>query len=76
MIIGLCPECGAEMRVGSDMTNADRIRSLSDEELATFLAHLTDCVWCPCPDPHDQCDTIDGSCKKQWLKWLKKEVKT
>ena len=24
MIIGNCPVCGAEMRVGTDMTNADR----------------------------------------------------
>lgn len=54
-------------------TNADRIRSLSDEELATWLARLTDCVCCPCRDPHDQCDTVDGSCQKQWLDWLKKE---
>jgi len=54
-------------------TNADRIRAMTDEELATFLAHLTDCMWCPCRDPHDQCDTVDGSCKKQWLDWLKAE---
>ena len=56
-------------------TNADRIRSSSDEELAERLAILTDCVNCPCRDPHDQCDTVDGSCQKQWLDWLKDEVK-
>ena len=56
------------------MTNADRIRAMTDEELAERLAILTDCVNCPCRDPHDQCDTADGSCKKQWLDWLKKEV--
>lgn len=56
-------------------SNADRIRSISDEELAEWLAILTDCVNCPCRDPHDQCDTVDGSCKKQWLNWLKEEAK-
>lgn len=56
------------------ITNADRIRSMSDEELAEWLAHLTDCVNCPCRDPYDQCDTVDGSCKKQWLEWLKEEA--
>ena len=54
-------------------SNADRIRSLSDQELGERLAILTDCVNCPCRDPHDQCDTVDGSCKKQWLNWLKGE---
>lgn len=33
MIIGNCPVCGAEMRVGTDLTNADRIRAMSDEEI-------------------------------------------
>lgn len=57
-------------------TNADRIRSSSDEELAERLAILTDCMDCPCRDPYDQCDTVDGSCKKQWLNWLKEEART
>ena len=37
MVIGNCPVCGSEMRVGTDMTNADHIRSMTDEELAEFL---------------------------------------
>lgn len=40
MIIGNCPVCGAEMRVGTDMTNADRIRSMTDEELAKLLTDV------------------------------------
>lgn len=68
------PQKGFQNWEPDAMTNADRIRSLSDEELAEWLAILTDCVNCPCRDPHDQCDTVDGSCKKQWLNWLKKEV--
>jgi hypothetical protein len=55
-------------------TNRMWLRGMTDEELATFLAHLTDCVWCPCPDPHDQYDTVDGNYKKQWLDWLKEEA--
>ena len=32
-----CPNCGAEMRVRTDMTNADRIRAMTDDELAEQL---------------------------------------
>lgn len=56
------------------MTNADRIRSMTGEELAEFLAVKTDCVNCPCRDGYDECDTADGTCQKQWLDWLKEEV--
>lgn len=41
MIIGNCPVCGAEVRVGTDLTNADRIRDMSDEELAELLTAVT-----------------------------------
>ena len=41
MIIGTCPVCGAEMRVGTDMTNADRIRSMTDDELCEFIGFAT-----------------------------------
>lgn len=33
-----CPNCGGTGIVKVPMTNADRIRSMSDEELAEFLA--------------------------------------
>ena len=32
-----CPNCGAEMRVGTEMTNADRIRAMTDAELAEWI---------------------------------------
>ena len=41
MIIGKCPVCGADMRVGSDMSNADRIRNMEDEELAKTLSEAS-----------------------------------
>lgn len=61
-----------------EMTNADRIRAMSDEELAEFLvtANPTNCIDCAfscgwrCqPDRQDYSDTekcIEG--KKRWLK--------
>ena len=54
-------------------TNADRIRSMTDEELAEFL-HLTNDCCCDyvmkrrCPD-FDKCGV------ECWLDWLKEEVK-
>ena len=44
-------------------TNADRIRSLSDEELAAV-------VMCP----YNECDRSDGKCYKCLLDWLKSPV--
>lgn len=55
MIIGKCPVCGEDMRIGSDMTNADRIRSMTDEELAKYFAWLVD----------------KQTCSPEWLIWLK-----
>ena len=40
-------------------TNADRIRSMTDEELAKYLAWLVD----------------KQTCSPEWLIWLKDEVK-
>ena len=60
MKIGSCPVCGAEMRVGTDMTNADRIRAMTDEELAQHL-----CFW--------DNSALHAS-SERWLDWLKQEV--
>ena len=40
-------------------TNADRIRNMTDEELAKYLAWLVD----------------KQTCSPEWLIWLKQEVK-
>lgn len=72
MIIGKCPVCGEDMRVGSDMTNADRIRNMTDEELATFIEEAS----CPptCYRTHIyECRKED--CAPCWLAWLQAEVK-
>lgn len=70
MIIGNCPVCGAEMRVGTDMTNADCIRAMTDEELAAWLSDMHDAVTCPNGGAID----CNPSCKRCWLDWLKEGV--
>ena len=47
------------------MTNADRIRAMSDEELAEFISA------CGCPDHSNYCE---ASCTVCTLKWLKQPV--
>ena len=50
-------------------TNADRIRSMTDEELAVFLCDDRPCDFCTCPG-FDLC-TMDGEKANGILKWLK-----
>ena len=51
------------------LTNADRIRAMTDEELARHFSFR----WCP-PDRH--CTALDKiTCYDCWLDWLKQEVK-
>ena len=60
------------MRIGSDMTNADRIRSMTDEELANLWWEYVDCSACPI---HRECTMLGQDCKRWALAWLKEEVK-
>ena len=46
-------------------TNADRIRAMSDEELAMVFGE--DCADRECPEHRE-------SCRKCWLDWLKQEA--
>ena len=50
-------------------TNADRIRSMTDEELAGWLDNLTEVMmpWCdhPCPDGEQ---SICKNCISEWLR--------
>ena len=60
-------------------TNADRIRSMTDEELAVFAIgtgqgcapgeNLVEC----CFDHKD--GPVEADCRKCWLDWLKEEAK-
>ena len=57
-------------------TNADRIRHMSDEELADYIfgvsVHEKPCVLCS--DDCDFCELTDEECKNRTLKWLHSEV--
>ena len=70
--IGLGIESGENDK---QTTNADRIRSMSDEELALWLARFTDCGECPI-NAYPHCTTSEESCACRWHEWLKEEVKT
>lgn len=51
-------------------TNADRIRAMSDEELASWLALSTNCTNCKM---ENICEWGD-SCTDHWFDWLKQEA--
>lgn len=55
------------------MKNADKIRAMTDEELAYILENC-DCCVCEFSDDDGHC-TKNGKCHKAWLEWLKEEVK-
>ena len=50
------------------ITNADRIRSMSDEELAKFVDGK---LVCP---PARECSQVCGDCAACWLQWLQQPV--
>lgn len=54
------------------MTNADKIRQMTDEELRNFILDLVEpCNVCA----NDRCDK-DETCAIGVSKWLRKEVET
>ena len=68
--LDVCPVCGKPSTIGKPQTNADRIRSMTDEELAdkfeeiqlkTVKAYGNDDL------------LLKGELKKYWLDWLKEE---
>ena len=54
------------------LTNADRIRAMSDEELAT---HMWNKFGCPDGRNHTTYDCLGNSCKDCWLDWLRRPAK-
>lgn len=50
------------------MTNEERIKSLSTEELAGYMADMANCGTCNIPI------ACEGNCKLAWEQWLKREV--
>lgn len=55
-------------------TNAERIRSMTDEELSSWINDHAVCN-CRCEAWKDGCMDSDSTCMAAWLEWLKEEVK-
>lgn len=63
----LCPDCDGTGMISVPMTNGERIRAMSDEELADFyVASLR----CPPGKNVGRCEIV-GVCKDCWFEWLK-----
>lgn len=60
-------------RCDSRKTNADRIRNMSDEELAMFIGNLAECTSCDLQCSEKRIVTIDECCRKH-LEWLQSEA--
>mgnify|MGYP007133746318 FL=1 len=54
------------------MTNADYIRTMSDEELAHFISEIADC--CVCKAEMGEGCSAGKKCEDFWLDWAKQEV--
>ena len=69
----VCPVCGKPSTIGKPQTNADRIRAMTDEELAFLIGN-----GCPpaCVKPCREYLSVDGdtNCTDCWLDWLKSPV--
>ena len=55
-------------------TNSDRIRLMTDEELANAISDNIDCACCN-QFLKDKIDCSGDGCPKAWIEWLKEEVK-
>lgn len=51
-------------------TNADCIRAMSDDELATLFGDACACLY----DDADVCEKWGGACDRCWLDWLKQDA--
>ena len=59
--------------VQSTKTNSERIRNMTDEEFAEFLAYNAYCEECYVKKD-DSCCYPDGTCKQKHLEWLQSEA--
>lgn len=74
-----CKKCGALIASGDlcedckPMTNGDRIRAMTDEELAKFMCLVKDKLCFGCSFSRvDECEGIP--CEEARKQWLKQEV--
>ena len=52
-------------------TNGDRIRSMTDEELACFMRDRVGCKGCP----RYPCTLNTSECLNAWLQWSQEEIR-
>ena len=62
-----CPVCGHKTNM--PQTNADKIRAMSDEELADIISR--EAGYCA---PTGDCEKTSMDCKACWLDWLKQSA--
>lgn len=72
-----CRECGIAMLNYEEakpkpITNADRIRAMTDEELADRIMGFVRCEACE-REFHIECNPL-MTCRGVWLEWLKSPV--
>ena len=61
----ICPVCGGIGTHEIQMTNADRIRAMSDEELAEFIKHIkVRAAFCKAVGNND---AFEALCSAEWL---------
>lgn len=64
------PCCGCD----SKQTNADRIRNMSDEELAEFMNENTSYYYCGVRCKDRPKSPTESNCNFRWLEWLQSEA--
>ena len=68
-------KCGEDCIGFKPMTQGDKIRSMTDEELAELLDGALEIIDCSiCDEPQNEFGSCMGDCKNEYLKWLKSEV--
>lgn len=63
-------------QIEKKQTNADRVREMSDDELAAWIADIAMCDNCRAKntDISKPCIGLYDGCKGNWFDWLKQEV--
>ena len=76
-ICDLYPDCVGCSYLDSSkqpkQTNADRIRNMTDEELAKYFSYIAECDSCP-NELDRECCVSEDACINKWLKWMKQET--
>lgn len=77
---GFIPDDDFPQHETPKQTNADRIRAMTDDELADFLRDVGDCIRrCPAKIgdciSSESCISSGSACRAAWIEWLKQEAK-